>query len=107
MAKEAENIFERNWTDASVSERKDSEKMKSKVDSLLIVTGLIGAIPIMAYISYLRFKYPDLTQVRFFITFWKYELISIVFLVLFGIGSIHKAYRLGRLELEEAENEVP
>jgi len=70
--------------------------MKSKIDSLLIVVGLTGAAPIMAYIFYLMFKYPDLTQIRFFLTFWKYELAFMAFVVLFGIGYIHSVYRIGK-----------
>jgi hypothetical protein len=68
--------------------------MKDKIESLLIIIGLIGAIPTMIYIFYLMFKYPDLTQIRFFLTFWKEELIFTAFIILIGIGYIHKVYRV-------------
>jgi hypothetical protein len=70
--------------------------MINKIESLLMVIGIAGAFPIMIYIFYLMFKYPDITQIRFFLTFWKEELAFTAFILLIGAGYIHKIYRLGK-----------
>jgi len=74
--------------------------MKKKIDKdiFLMIIGIIGFLPFAIYTTYLAFKYPDITRVRFMLIYWKQELIMLIFISLFAIGYIHNAYTLGKNE---------
>lgn len=95
MAKEAENIFERNWADASISKGEDSKEVRINKYSIRLITG-IGLFCFGLRMLWVQFINQEATPLWIFNTYWKEIVIWVIALLLFAIIGTIKSDKLVR-----------
>lgn len=62
-------------------------KLLRAIGITLFVAGVITVLGVVSFFVIARFKNPDMTEMRLFLTYWRQEIAAVVGIVLSSIGA--------------------